>query len=390
MTLGGAADHFAKAVESSWDGSHQNSCSIWLDPNCAGGVKAVVATLDFPAQWAQGGLAIFEFTGGPGDLDVTSAKNDNFYPNWTSGPTAGIAGSGSLYIGAYKNADMSNVTPDAGWTIRNVAYPAAFLAAYQVSSDAAGATPQFSGTTNNQSQFNAAAIVVIKAPSGPPPPLIVAGSAASASLATAAFGLLGVITGSGSNLALGRAWVSAVLALAGTSPQATAGSGVISMTGAIAGTSLPASSATGALGMGAVFSGTATAVPRADGSAGLVAIIAGLSLTASRADAYVEMAQVLKVDGLAVAVSRAYGAMGEGMPVAGSALAVSVASGAVIIARFAKMPDKFGALVTTDAIGAMVTSTSLAADVQVLVRLTRRGTRKASTGADLSRGSGRD
>lgn len=110
VTLGGAADNFALAVQ---DNAQQASSFVWVDPNCAAGQTAVsIAGANLLLGSGDGGVVIYEIAGlaltFAGLLDKTSHSNNSTGTSWTSIATPTTTSLNDIVIGCANAASPSS------------------------------------------------------------------------------------------------------------------------------------------------------------------------------------------------------------------------------------------------------------------------------------------
>src|SRR5258708_32368133 len=112
VTLGGSADNFAQAISAS--ASTHQMAAIWVDKNCAGGVKTIAVTISGGSDPI---VFIYEVssidTASPVDKTAGATGTSNA---WSSGATATTTVANEIFIGLGSVHDQGTVTPPAGFT----------------------------------------------------------------------------------------------------------------------------------------------------------------------------------------------------------------------------------------------------------------------------------
>ena len=179
ITLGGSADNWA--AQATDQNTSVATCSIWADPNCAGGQTSIVVTIGAINNFVA--IDIYEVSGLAltSPLDKTSQNSiagTQSTQAWTSNATATTTVANEFWVGVmggYNNAFVATTItgPTSPWNSETQITPGTgtfSLSGYQIVSSTGAAT--FSGTANTTGTnlFYIAVAATFKAAAVIPPP----------------------------------------------------------------------------------------------------------------------------------------------------------------------------------------------------------------------------
>ena len=187
ITLGGSAGNFQQAisVQTTPVGGDTDYLAAWIDPDCAGGQTAIVASVT-NATW-QGiytgtGLIIMELSGVAASfpLDVTSASPPGATGSVAnSGTTAGTSVAGEMALGAAIDAETFTAG-DSSYTNVTMGSPISCLAGY-MPVPSAGTGVSYTADCNVDNVY-AAIVFALKPTAAAPPPSVTTTSLPSAAV----------------------------------------------------------------------------------------------------------------------------------------------------------------------------------------------------------------
>ena len=164
VTLGGSAGNFAQAKSAS--SSTTQLSAIWVDKNCAGGVKTIAVTI---SNGSDPIVFIYEISGidTVSPLDQTAGTTGSS-TSWSSGATATTSQASEIFIGTASVHDVGTVTPPGAYTNQAVTAGANAINQAVAGFDivAATGTATYAGTENLTEKWSAVVITLKAAGAG--------------------------------------------------------------------------------------------------------------------------------------------------------------------------------------------------------------------------------